>query len=338
MLSRCLFCRNDFQRNESLERFPLGRRVAYDPERGRLWTICDACARWSLAPIEDRWEALEDMERVARDGARLLAETENIALLQKDDIEMVRVGKSGLREEAWWRYGRELLRRREDSLRVAGRGRWLDFTVAVLLFGIPWLPKKDPESHWVHRQRDRRFGSHLLRTRQECPRCGSRWKRLTFHDRHHLVLGPGEDGGLELWRHCGRCGWYEDTGGFRVQGGVAQHLLRRMMAYHNYSGASQPELREAVRIVSEQESPARLVRAMAAERIRPGTLDPARAVALELALSEDAERRLLRMELEEIEEHWRHEEEIAAIVDGELTPAAIAAASIPAPTLRRSID
>lgn len=45
-----------------------------------------------------------------------------------------------------------------------------------------------------------------------------------------------------------------------------------------------------------------------------------RLLALEIALNDDAERRLMLMEIEAIEARWREEEEIAAIIDGELTP------------------
>ncbi|RMH18895.1 MAG: hypothetical protein D6701_05615, partial [Gemmatimonadetes bacterium] len=44
------------------------------------------------------------------------------------------------------------------------------------------------------------------------------------------------------------------------------------------------------------------------------------AVALEIAAHESLEQRLLRMELAELEAHWRREEELAEIIDGELTP------------------
>lgn len=44
------------------------------------------------------------------------------------------------------------------------------------------------------------------------------------------------------------------------------------------------------------------------------------AIALEIALNDAAERVLLEQELQVLEVHWRAEEELAAIVDGELTP------------------
>ena len=35
-------------------------RVAFDPRRGRLWSVCSTCLRWNPVSMEDRWETLED--------------------------------------------------------------------------------------------------------------------------------------------------------------------------------------------------------------------------------------------------------------------------------------
>jgi len=43
-------------------------------------------------------------------------------------------------------------------------------------------------------------------------------------------------------------------------------------------------------------------------------------IALEIAANENSEQRLLELELNELEAHWETEEELAAIIDGELTP------------------
>src|SRR5512142_2530040 len=124
MFNRCLFCHRDLPANESLEHFPVGRRVAYDPVRGRLWAVCPACHRWNLAPIEERWEALEELEKTVKDKAKLLSQTDNIALLRAGELEIVRVGRANLTEEAWWRYGLELVKRRRtyQLLTAAGIG------------------------------------------------------------------------------------------------------------------------------------------------------------------------------------------------------------------------
>ncbi len=71
MYQRCLVCNTPFPPNEALEHFPLGKRVAFDPGKGRLWAICKECKRWSLAPIEERWEALDELEKLVRDNYKM---------------------------------------------------------------------------------------------------------------------------------------------------------------------------------------------------------------------------------------------------------------------------
>lgn len=120
MYAHCLFCNADLGRNEALEAFPVGRRLAYDVEKGRLWVVCRACSRWNLTPLEERWEAIEQAERLFR-GARLRASTDNVGLAHvADGTELVRVGRALLPEFAGWRYATEFAaRRRRYYARVA---------------------------------------------------------------------------------------------------------------------------------------------------------------------------------------------------------------------------
>ncbi len=67
MFSTCIFCGGSLGRNEVVEEFPVGRRLAFDADRGRLWVLCAGCRRWNLSPLEERWEALESLERISRD-------------------------------------------------------------------------------------------------------------------------------------------------------------------------------------------------------------------------------------------------------------------------------
>lgn len=112
MYRSCLFCQQDLGRNEALETFPVGRRLAYDAARGRLWVVCGACGRWNLTPLEARWEAVEQAERLVR-GTRLRVSTDNVGLARvADGTDLVRVGAPLRPEFAAWRYG-AVLRRRE---------------------------------------------------------------------------------------------------------------------------------------------------------------------------------------------------------------------------------
>jgi hypothetical protein len=79
MYRHCLFCARDLGSNDVIEAFTVGRRLAFDPARGRLWVLCRNCERWNLTPLEERWEALEEAEKIYRDTP-LRASTEQIGL------------------------------------------------------------------------------------------------------------------------------------------------------------------------------------------------------------------------------------------------------------------
>lgn len=120
MYRRCIFCSADLGRNDALEEFPVGGRLAFDAAKGRLWAVCPRCRRWNLAPIEERWEAIESAERQFRD-ARLRAHSENVGLARlPDGTGLVRVGAALPGELAAWRYGDEMLRRRRWFVGVGG--------------------------------------------------------------------------------------------------------------------------------------------------------------------------------------------------------------------------
>src|SRR5919202_2919634 len=129
MYHTCLFCQSDLGANESVERFPIGRRLAFDASKGRLWVVCPRCARWNLTPLEERWEAIEACERLYR-GTRLRVSTDNIGLARlRSGLELVRIGPALLPEIASWRYGTRLLKRdaaeRDDAGLIARGTRLL---------------------------------------------------------------------------------------------------------------------------------------------------------------------------------------------------------------------
>jgi hypothetical protein len=110
MYSTCLFCNVALGTNDQIPTFPVGRRLAFDPARGRLWVICTRCGRWNLSPLEERWESIDECERLFR-GTRLRYSTDNIGLAHiGDHLELVRIGPALLPEIASWRYGARLER------------------------------------------------------------------------------------------------------------------------------------------------------------------------------------------------------------------------------------
>src|SRR3954462_9918218 len=132
MYTTCLFCNGDLGRNEVIETFPVGRRLAFDAARGRLWVVCRRCERWNLTPVEERWEAIEECERLFRD-TRLRVSTDNIGLARiREGLELVRIGAPQRPEMAAWRYGDQFGRRRRKHLLYTGGGLTLVGGLVVL--------------------------------------------------------------------------------------------------------------------------------------------------------------------------------------------------------------
>ncbi len=326
MIRSCFVCGRAFDGERLFEHVPPADRVAYDPDRGRLWMICPGCRRWSLVPIEDRWEALEELERGVRDQGRVLSSTDRIALIKVGPLEVVRVGGASRTEEAWWRYGRELVSRKEAYGRLSMAagiatgavliGGWA--TGGVGFIGAWWLWGHAPArikdgARWL------RFGSDAWRGRHTCPSCGYELQRLRFRDRGGLFLLPHADKDVEVVYRCPRCGSVRD-GGIHLEPDDGTRVLRRVLAYRHFSGASEERVRSATRLIEEAGSPADLSRLLVRDGRRLEDLQKTGAVALEIAANESAEQRLLEMEVAELEAVWRREEELASIIDGELTP------------------
>ena len=111
MYASCTFCHRTLGRNESIEVFPIGNRLAFDGDKGRLWVVCPHCAQWNLSPLDERWEAIEGAERLFRD-TKLRHSTTNIGLAKlADGTELIRIGTPLRPEMAAWRYGRNFVRR-----------------------------------------------------------------------------------------------------------------------------------------------------------------------------------------------------------------------------------
>ena len=337
LLARCLFCRLPFPPNDTVEAFPRGRRLAFDPQRGRLWAICGGCGRWSLAPIESRWEALEELERLTVDRGRLLAETGRIALFRAGEMDVVRVGRAGLEEEAWWRYGTQMRKRRRLYSAGALVGKAL--RVGMLITSGPVYFLFTPKDAANRLLRYGRFGRTAWKGEVRCARCGGIRRRIRYAEADSLLFGPNPHGeGLALGARCERCArgvltrlttpresFHEHAPrGHLITGVEAQQTLRRLMAHRNFAGATERQVHDAIGFIDQAGSPEGAVQRLAQRDRRlaatvGGKEGAVPAVALEIALNDEAERRLLEMEVKALEARWKEEEELAAIVDGELT-------------------
>jgi len=299
MYSLCLVCRAPFPEGRVLEHLPYGDRVAYDLQNGRLWVVCRSCRRWSLVPLESRWETLEELEGLVAGEARLLSKTDNVSLFAVKSLEIVKVGPAELAEEAWWRYGRQL----PDRGRLS---RWTSPLMRRIRLGdVAWVGQRT------------------------CPECDHVFRDLPFEDRKILIVRPGE--GLEesegtksageafsLTRRCPECLDVE-KGGLRLIGIEAELALARVMAFQRDLGESRVTVQAAARLLADPEGPASLVRILTRHGKPLGELQPMGLTALEITVNAARERALLRLEVESLQARWRREEELAALMDGELS-------------------
>ena len=302
-----------------------GHRIAFDPVGGRLWAVCASCHRWNLVPVEDRHAALVELERVARDHGRQVAHTANISLLQAGSLTLVRVGPSALAEQAWWRYGPEL-RRRRTSFESPG-SKVSAATFGVLAYAGDALGMLDAglPVHWTDTPmadilRWRRFGWAAWRGRETCPFCRSTLRALRYDLSWWVYPIADEEGRVGLGVPCQRCDPWTPEKVYELKGEAAENALRRILAYQNITGASERRIVDAACAIEHAGSAGAFASDVTGRRQTLWRMGSLGTLALEIALSESVERRMLDMEVKSLEWMWRREEELAGIMDGELTP------------------
>lgn len=163
-----------------------------------------------------------------------------------------------------------------------------------------------------------RFGGTAWRGSGHCAACGHAFRELRFRQAHGLRLLPGAHDALDLVIRCPARG-HDRDGGLRLSGREGERVLRRVLAHRHHVGASEGEVRSATRLIEEAGSPLKLARLVVRNGRRFGEIQRTGALGLEIAANEHAEQRLLELELAELEATWKHEEELAVIVVGELT-------------------
>ena len=311
MYRTCAFCNGPFSGDGGPSGLGVGRRLAFDEWRGRLWVICGACGRWNLTPLDDRLERIEAVARVAAQGT-VVASTEQVSLIRWGPYDLVRVGRPPRLEYAAWRYGERLKARRREELKyivpltVAAMGAAVAVNVAaggsvgVFVWQIPNLAR----SAYIGI-----VGWRPVRLDEPpvCAHCGA---AMTVRARHlrqaRLVTDLHARVGLVLV--CPRCG-HE---GAQLEGADAQRALRRGLTYLNLSKRGRQKAAAAALIVDRAGGADSLVHGMAREGSMLRSLRPDRRLALEMAVDEQAE-------VEELERQWREAEETAAIADGTLS-------------------
>ncbi|HEX8361084.1 MAG TPA: hypothetical protein VF613_13310 [Longimicrobium sp.] len=309
MYSTCLYCHRPLGSNTRVEAFPVGERLAFDPERGRLWAVCRSCARWNLSPVEERWEALEECERIFRDTSRRTT-TENIGMARPaHGPVLIRVGRPLRPEFAAWRYAPQLVRRRRNDLLEGGL--IAASPLGMVVAGVAAVGTLGMAGFAVAAAAPLVFaGTAVAWTQSQLRRVVGRTDDGAPIRVRHLRGVSFEGGGDEL-----RIITESDDGPAELTGAAAHSLASVACARSNQIGASPGYVRSAVESLERSGGPAAVLEAAC----RAGGLARIRYVdrlALEMSLHEEQERRAMEGELRTLEAAWREAEEIAAIADG----------------------
>lgn len=346
MFSTCIFCNKPLGSNESIEHFPVGQRLAFDASRGRLWVVCRACERWNLTPLEERWEAIEEAEKLFRD-TKLRVSTDEIGLARlRSGLELVRIGQPQRPEFAAWRYGDQFGRRRRKQMLMVGGGLAVvggvvagGIVAGAAMFGA-WGSFWQVGRNIIYGDPNRVIakvpvGNEILRVR-----------RRHLSDSYTYVDEQGEFG-----IHLRYVSSVRDSSAptrfmrrariipqwKNLTGDAARRAAGLVLPAANRFGGSRADVANAVRRIEDAGSPEALLRTLAVKRTAqrfffeapnsaPTNLTNYAApdrLALEMALHEEAERRALEGELAQLEEAWRDAEEIAKISDDMFLPAGV---------------
>ncbi len=318
-----MFCTKPLGSNEVVETFPVGRRLAFDAAKGRLWVVCRKCERWNLSPLDERWEGVEQCERIFRD-TRVRVSTEHVGLARHPEgLELVRIGKPLRPEFAAWRYGDQFGHRRRKHLVIAtgiavASGAVLVVGTTTGIFGGASLV----------------WGGNLFqvwqrrRTTAKLRLDANRRLKLRPEDLQATRIRPADDGvGFKLAiRERKTTTWH--------QGDEARRLAAVILPKMNHEGGKAATVRDAVAEIESSGHPSRFIadvsagdrffgRTLFRRKRAPGhiaQMPQSTRLALEMALHEEQERQALEGELWRLEQAWQEAEEIAEISDNLLLP------------------
>src|SRR5690348_10344479 len=354
MYATCLFCNSHLGANDDVPACPVGRRLAFDPVKGRLWVICTRCECWNLTPLEERWEAVDSCERLFR-GTRLRVSTDNIALAHlRSGLELIRIGPALFPEIASWRYGTRA--QRPSSTRPTSlirRGSQFIARHAGHAFAAYAASLGLSDDSLLRLRTFGREGALLARATTER---GSTVQIRYRHLRHAELIRPDRD---HPWRLVVR----HDEGLATLTESASLRTIAKLLSTLNVGAATTADVRYAIAKLDDAGNPDGYFSRVAsltlrtswglfpdapdteavlpaglsfAERLavqlanrsfwaRGGTgselrtplfrLPVADRLALEMAANEDGERRALAGELDALHEAWKEAEEIAAIAD-----------------------
>ncbi|MEO5588599.1 MAG: hypothetical protein ABIS03_03345 [Gemmatimonadaceae bacterium] len=323
MYSTCIFCHSSLGTNEAIEHFPVGRRLAFDEAKGRLWAVCAKCGRWNLTPIEERWEAIEECERQFRETLKR-SSTDEIGLGRVNEgTDLIRIGKPLRPEFAAWRYTRHFRRRRVMTQVGIGAGVVLFAGGAALGGAFMSIAPLVAQAGLLVRIRNK----ELTRSKK--------FLKDTVEAALPVKIRHGERAAIRMIGVDDEQGWglrlSYDGKLLDLHGRDARHTAHLAAPSMNWAGASSSEVASAVREIEEAKSPehyfARVLDYGQSRGWKYTELmeyPAAMRLAFEMAAHEETERVAIEGELAQLEADWREAEEVAAIADNMFISPAIA--------------
>jgi hypothetical protein len=319
LYSTCIFCHSNLGKNEAVEHFPVGRRLAFDGAKGRLWVVCAKCGRWNLTPLEERWEAVEECERQYR-ATITRASTDEIGLGRvRDGTDLIRVGKPLRPEFAAWRYGRTFQKRFREK--IIGGSAVVAGTGALVLAGVPFNAAVLPMYM---------IGAFGLFARASTIRAQSymleRVSKANGRNVNQVMV--------RVIPHDDEQGWALRFSGFDtpvdIVGRDALHMAHIIMPVFNPFGGRPSVVGKAVEEIEQVGSPDKyfrhIVTFMREKRegfMSIGQLPAPMRLAAEMSAHEETERVAMEGELKQLENDWREAEEVAAIADNLFLPKSV---------------
>jgi hypothetical protein len=353
MYSTCLFCHTELGANEAVEHFPVGRRLAFDAAKGRLWVVCRKCERWNLTPLEERWEAIEECERSFR-ATKLRTSTDQIGLARlSEGLELVRIGQPLRPEFAAWRYGDQFGRRRRRNI----------IRISAMAVGAAAVPILGPTlgislgATGVYSLQLANFGKafyHRMKVVERLTAADGSVLPVRRHEVNEATMLPAggrESWGLRISHHKPRdpgIPWWRydaDAETTDIRGEHAMRAAARLLPHLNRTGASGRVVSDAVKLATRDSDPTKLFEKAArfvaqwrgwndsafslfaqqsdfshGKGARLAKIPADLRLALEMISHEESERRAMEGELMILENAWREAEEIAAISDDMFLP------------------
>jgi hypothetical protein len=310
MYTECAFCAGSLGGDGGQSGLGVGRRFAFDGWKSRAWVICQRCGRWNLTPLDTRLDTIGALERWSR-GGRVAATSEQVTLSRVGAYDLVRIGQPPRVEMATWRYGQRMKARRREQLKVY-------VPVAVAVVGVT-IALNAAAGGGVGAMMGNLPGvidgitTGIIGNRKVggieqpiCARCGSIMQLRAKHVENARFTRTAH-ADIALLLTCPRC----KQEGALLEGRDAELTLRQGMTYLNLKKkkASKRKAEEAAQYLDRHGGPEAFIHNTTRLERKLKDLMVQEALAVEMAVDEQAE-------LRELERQWHDAEELADIADG----------------------